>query len=143
MLSIDKSLGRSRKVCGYEIKRMPLGVFLAAMRHVEDTPKELLAAMWPDKSAAQLLAEIKTISPEGVLDIALRALSVAPALVTGLLSELLGVPEEKLLNDEQIGLNGIRKMLEAWLEVNEIEDFTRAARPLAARLKQLTTGSKR
>ena len=45
-----------------------------------------------------------------------------------LLAALTGIPEEQLLNDPGIGLDGLMEILNAWLEVNNIENFISAAR---------------
>lgn len=138
------SIPKSQTVRGYEIKRLPLGAYLDAIDRVQEFPAELAEQLSPDGTLGGLLGALAHVTPDTLPDMVMRALRVAPRRIVGLLSCLTGIAETALLTDENLGLNGLAELASAWLEVNEIENFTQAARLLAARLRRLipNAGSK-
>lgn len=140
--SIDLSLPKDREVRGYTIKRAPLGAYLAAMTDINDAPKEMFAAVFPGMEMQEVLASFRTLTKDGLYQIIMRAISVLPGYVLRLVSKLTGIAEEKLKNDPAIGLDGLAEIMNAWLEVNGIENFLRALGPLWDKLRPMTrTGS--
>ena len=126
------SLKESEMVRGYEIRRLPLGEYLRAL----DAPRTLLAACFPGEDAAQVLAHLAHIDADGLGELMLRAMAVVPGEAVRLIAQLTGVPEEKLLGDPQIGLDGVAQMMEAFWRINGLGNFTQAARRAAAALRQ-------
>ena len=134
--SVNTSIPQSRKVRGYEIKRMPIGAFLAATRLLNQLPDTVIRALFPQADGA--LEELKHLTPEGLQALLLRALAVLPGEAVRVFAELSGIPEGDLLQDPDVGLDGLAEMVQAWLEVNGIENFTRTARGLWARVRAVT-----
>lgn len=64
-----------------------------------------------------------------------NALLAAPKHIIRVVAELTGTPEEKLLNDESIGLDGLVEIMTAWVEVNRLEDFMPAVRRLVEKVR--------
>lgn len=135
--SLSLSLPKTRTVRGYAIRRMPLGAFLTAMEQLQDFPALLMEGLFPGQTADQIFAQLRTCTGAMLVDLLARAMTVAPVQVLNLIASLTGIDEDRLREDEAVGLNGLVDILTAWLEVNEIENFTRAARGLWARAKAL------
>lgn len=133
--SVQLSLEKSRTVRGYEIRRLPLGKYLQAIEAMKETPAQLMEACYPGKTATQVLAEMKTISTDGVAALFTRLMMAMPETAVHLLSVLTGIDEETLKADEEIGLDGAAEMIEAFLELNRIENFIRAVRELASQIR--------
>ncbi|NLV57950.1 MAG: hypothetical protein GXY67_04205 [Clostridiales bacterium] len=139
--SVSLSLPSARMVRGYEIRRMPLGAFLAAMEQLQGFPALLMEGLFPGQKVESIFAQLKACTGDMLVDLLARALTIAPGQVIRLAAGLTGIGENRLLEDGDIGLAGLTDILTAWLEVNEIENFTRAARHLWARAGALAGGS--
>lgn len=131
--TIDRSIPQARKVRGYLIQRMPIGRFLAAVRELSDLPMTLARALFPDADSA--LEKLKTLTRADLETMATRAFTVLPAEAVRVFSAVSDIPEEKLLNDPNVGLDGLCEMADAWLEVNGIENFMQTARTLTAKVR--------
>ena len=129
------SLKESEMVRGYEIRRLPLGEYLRALDALRQAPRTLLAACFPGEDAAQVLASLAKIDADGLGELMLRAMAVVPGEAVRLIAQLTGVPEEKLLGDPQIGLDGVAQMMEAFWRINGLGNFTQAARRAAAAVR--------
>ena len=130
------SLRQSETVRGYEIRRLPLGEYLRALDALRTAPKALFAACFPGEDAAQVLTRLSRIDADGLGELLLRAMTVVPGEAVRLVGVLTGVPEERLLGDPQIGLDGMAQMLEAFWRINGLGNFTQAARRAAAALRE-------
>lgn len=139
--SIDLSMSESRTVCGYEIKKMPLGAYLKAVKILQDAPEALMNAMYPGEGVEGFWAHMRTMDKAGLQSLILRAMAVVPGKVFELFAQLSGIAESKLTNDPAIGLDGLMAMMLAWLEVNGIENFMAGAQELIAKLRAQRTGS--
>jgi len=143
--SIFTSIPGSRKVCGYEIKKMPIGAFLKATSKMQEIPGQLMEAVFPGEGLDQILARLKAIDKDSLPDILVRAITALPEQIISLFADLCGIPEEELINDENIGIGGLANMIQAWIEVNDLENFTGSARAIAGKARALlgmTAGSK-
>ena len=129
------SLPGVRKVRGYEIKRMPIGAYIAALEKLQNFPAEAKEAVFPGMNADAILKQLKTIDTTTIGQIAVKAFTALPKHASALISALTGISEDKLLNDPAIGLDGLVEIIDAWLEVNNIENFISAARSLMAKAK--------
>ena len=136
--SVDLSLPKARKVRGYTIDRMPIGRFLAAARRLDEVPGEVLAALFPAGDIGKALA---ALDRAGMMTLCVRALTVLPEKAVSLFAELMGLDEHALTDDPNVGLGGLLEMIEAWMEVNNLENFIIAARTLACRVRAGMTGT--
>lgn len=139
--SAGLSLPKARTVRGYEVRRLPLGQYLEAMGSLQDFPREALEALFPGMSLEEVLAQLRAIDTNGISQLLLRGLTALPRPVVGLLSQLTGIAKESLLEDEALGLDGLAEVLEAWLEVNQLENFINAARRLTGKIKTLAANT--
>jgi hypothetical protein len=146
MNSIDVSLPRSVTVRGCEVRRMPLGKYLQAIRLLETFPRETAEMLVPGGDIADVLELLKTPDRSRLIDLALKALAVVPGQAVALIAELTEIPQERLLNDESIGADGLLEIAEAWLKVNDAENFLSAAGRVRQRIGRfaatLKAGSK-
>lgn len=132
--TIALSLEKNRTVRGYEINRLPLGAFLEAVELIKEAPLEILTKLFPEQEPMQALKALSNLDTDSFRGVLIGALTEIPAYAVKVISKLLAIPEEKLLGDPAIGLDGIAEMLNVWLEVNNIENFLKAVRPLIARI---------
>ena len=130
------SLGKSMTVRGYVIRRLPLGKYLEMIEMMKALPQTLMQACFPEKSALEILMQLKNIDAAMLGEIAVRAMAAAPAEAVRILSHCTGIDEETLLTDEYIGLDGAAEMAEAVYEINQLGNFTKAVLRLAAKAKE-------
>lgn len=142
--STQLSIETSKTVRGYQVRRLPLGEYLRAIEEIRTMPETILKACFPGLGAEQIMDKLRRIDKNALAGLLVNALAVAPAEMVRLVSVLTGVEQEALLTDPLIGLDGAAEMLEAFWELNGIENFIRAAEKMAAQVKQLRakTGSK-
>jgi len=118
------SLGKSKRVCGYEIKQLPFGAYLKAIEMIENFPAELAEACFPGKSLDEALKGLSEIDKGGLQEIVSGLFTVAPRHMLALISEFSGIDEKELENNPDIGLVGIIEITEALFEVNRLGECT-------------------
>ncbi|MBE5794682.1 MAG: hypothetical protein E7323_08400 [Clostridiales bacterium] len=134
--AVSLSLPREKTVRGYTIRRMPIGQFLTALQTLRDLPGEALDTLLPGLTPKTMLSRIKGLTAQELKEMAVRFLTVLPGYGISLVSRLIGVEEGDLLRDEMIGLDGLMEMLEAWMELNSIENFIKAAGALQVKVRK-------
>ena len=137
--SISVSLPRAKTVRGYEIRKMPLGAYLQAIQILQDLPEELLSVVFPGKPPEEVWEVLARLDQRSFLEIVSRGLTAMPERVIAIFAKLSGLEAEELIGDPAVGPDGLLEMLQAWTEVNEIENFMRALKPLGAKLRSLMT----
>lgn len=133
--TVALSLPQSETVRGYEIRRLPLGGYLAALEELRRAPGNPLAACFPGKTPVQALDALRAVDKDDVAALCVRALCAMPQEAVRLLSALTGVKEDALLDDPNVGLDGAAEMAEAFFRLNRIENFMEAVGRLAAGMK--------
>ena len=136
LASVELSLPAARTVRGYEIGRMPIGRFLRAARRIDGVPQEVLARLFPD--AEDAVRALASLDRAGLIGLCARALTVLPDEAVTVFAEL---DEQALRDDPNVGLDGLLEMIEAWMEVNNLENFIGAARALWRRARAGRTGA--
>ncbi len=140
--SVQLSTEMERVVRGYKVKRLPLGDYLRAMEAAKKMPERVVEACFPQMEPDTVLRALKKIDKAMLNVLIMRLMEVVPAEAIALLSLLTGVPEEALMSDPGIGLDGAAEMVEAFMELNGIENFMHAAERIAAKVKQMKHGFK-
>lgn len=141
--TIQKSMEMSRTVRGYEIRRMPLGAFLEAVDAIREAPVQILESIYPGKGAMEALRNLSGLNTQSLRGVLISAFTYAPDHVVGVLSKLFDISKENLLSDPKIGLDGLTELLNAWLDLNNIENFISAVRPLVSRIRTALDASHR
>jgi len=147
--TVRLSIPKTKDVRGYTLKKMPLGPMLDAIEGLQELPGDLFKVCFPGMDAGEMLKQLKTFDADMLTMMLGNALTIAPKHIVKIFAKLSGIPDEQLLEDPEIGFDGLAEMMAAWLEVNGIENFITAARVLAAKVKaaagsfrRQTTGSK-
>jgi len=85
----------------------------------------------PDKGNIPFFAAVKMMDASAMKTVILKAAQLAPGFAVKLFAEISGMEEEKLLNDPDVGLDGLFELMEAFWEVNGLENFFRGAARMA------------
>jgi hypothetical protein len=133
------SLGVSKTVRGVEVKKMPIGAYLKALKKLETLPGDFLNACFPGKTAQEVIDIFSGIDGGGLVNLVPALLTAAPKFVLDFAGELLDVGAERLENDPEIGLVGLVEILSAFVEVNELGELGAAISRLTNSVKSLKT----
>ena len=140
--SVQASRPKSRRVRGYQIQKMPIGAYLSAMDSLQSFPGKAMEAVFPGMGAEEIFAVLKGIDGDMLGQLLFRALAVVPEELMRLLAQLTGIDYDQLVADEAVGLDGLVEIVDAWMEVNGLENFMTAARGLLQKVQGAATGSK-
>jgi len=117
------SLGKTKDVCGYEIKKMPLGAYLRALKRVETLPEDILGKLFPGKETQEIVDGLTKFDKTMLMEAARAAFFVVPEHAVAFVAELTGVDADALLNDPGVGLVGFLDIIQAFIEVNALGEF--------------------
>lgn len=131
------SLPKSKTVCGYEIKKLPIGGYLKALEKVKNLPSDFLEQCFPGKTFSEILDIFSKLDTQSFVSMASVVFLTAPGYIVGFVSELTEIPEESLLNDENIGLDGFTEIVIAFLEVNELGKLISGAGEIKTKAQEL------
>lgn len=123
--SVSMSLPRSKTIRGYEIKRAPLGAYLQAVQSLEGFPAKLMDALFPGASLDEIIGALKGCTQDMLVQLFTRALTALPVEMVELIAQLTGIDRVKLVEDADIGLDGLAEIVYAWVEVNQLENLRR------------------
>jgi len=111
----DISLPSSKIVCGIEVKKLPFGAYLSALRLISDELPQLMGAIYKIDKNDKYNPE-----PDNSFGFFSRLLERAPLAFVKLLAELVEVSHHRLLEDENIGAAGVLEIAVTFCEVNQL-----------------------
>ena len=133
------SIPKIRKVCGYEIRKMPIGRYLEATDEISAFPDELIAACFPGMEFRQIIERLAAFDDTLLRTCLTNAFAIAPAHIVTFVAKLTDIEPDRLLNDENIGLDGFVDIIDAFIEVNQLGKFLAGAARLRRKLRQPQT----
>ena len=140
-----KSVPKSKIVHGIEIKKLPLGAYLNAIESIKNIPEILLNNSFPGLTPDEVLEKLKKIDQDMLFEIAGNLLVTIPEQALRFIASLIGVEYERLRDDPEIGLNGIKNILVEFWKINDMQNFfndVRRALQNSSLMKQMNTGSR-
>jgi hypothetical protein len=121
---IDKlsvSVPRNKELYGVIIRKLPNGAYINALQTVQNLPAILLENCFPGEDIDDILKQLGQINKDSLLAIAGKLMAVIPEEFFKIISELLDIPLEKLINEltpaETI------EIIEAFWEANDMSPF--------------------
>ena len=133
--SLRMSAPRTYELHGVTIRKLPVGKYLQVLRTLEDAPAIILGEAFPDCSTIpELLTAASNLDREATLQLLSRLLAVVPEQVCLILSGLLDIPKERLLDpdtDDGLSLAELAEVIMAFWKANDVTDFFGTVRRLA------------
>lgn len=126
-----KSLPKTIKVHGVEVKKMPCGKYFEALQTLKDLPEDFIKEISDNKQDFKL-SEMFTV--ENIMNLITKLMIIAPKFLFSFLSQILGVDEEVLR--EELTPTELIEICKKFWEVNKLEDFFVQMKPI---LKGITT----
>ena len=124
--SLEKSLPQGHYVHGVRIEKLPIGRYLKAMAAVQNLPELILKGCFPGMKPEEVMAQLNALDEELVYQLMGRLLKVAPEQILLLISELIQVDFNKLLNE--LTPKELWDVLKAFWELNDMDSFFREAK---------------
>lgn len=126
-----KSLPKTIKINGVEVKKMPCGKYFEALQTLKDLPEDFIKELSKDGQDFKL-SEMFTI--ENIMNLITKLMIIAPKFLFGFLSQLLDIDEEVL--KEELTPTELLEICKKFWEVNKLEDFFVQMKPV---MKEITT----
>ena len=139
------SIPKTKNIHGIEIKKLPLGAYLNAIDSIKNLPEMLLQKSFPDLTPDQVLEKFKKMDQDMLIEVAGNLLVAVPEQALRFIASLIGEEYERLRDDPDIGLNGIKDIIKEFWKINDMQSFfgdVRRAISQSSLMKQMSIGSK-
>lgn len=127
----EKSLSKTIKIHGVEIRKMPCGKYFEALQTLKDLPEDFIKEI-SDNNQDFKLSEMFTV--ENIMNLITKLMIIAPKFLFRFLSEILDI-DEVVLKEELTPTELVEVCKKFW-EVNKLDDFFVQVKPM---LKGITT----
>lgn len=131
---IEKSIGIRKTVHGIEVKRMTIGKYL---EFSEDLEKLLVKLKENNISLNNSLDYLKKIDKEKIILGITKILKAAPEIATEILPKALDIEKEKIIDNEEIGLNELIDIIAAFIEINNLGKLTEKIKEMIKKAAQM------
>ena len=136
--SIKISLPRCRELYGVKIVKLPIARYVSALNVLENLPHIIASELMPEAgSMEELLGKLTNADRETIEIVFTKLITTIPKELCRLISELLNIPEERLLDKNcknPLSPNELTEIITAFWEVNDMSDFFGNVRKLTQRL---------
>lgn len=135
--SISMSIPKSYTLYGVTITKLPIAKYIAVLREINELPALLLNELLPDGgNLIDLLENLQSFNRNTILSLCGRLLKVVPEEFCKILSQLLNIPEERLLDvdcQNPLSLSELAEIIEAFWKMNDMSDFLMTVQSLSRR----------
>ena len=119
--SAGMSLPKSKKIHGIEMRKVPIGQYIAAMREMEDLPNLIVHELFPGKSMAEIVQSFSTADEAFAISLLGKLLVVLPERLIEVICQIIGVEKEIVL--EQLTPKELLDVVQAFWALNDLTDF--------------------
>ena len=139
--STNITLPKERVVHGIEVKKVPVGKYLSAMRELEELPGAIVNELFPGKKISDIMSELTALTEESLIRILPRLFMIAPEYVVSTISLILDVDKDVIKNT--LTPKEFCDVVKEFWAMNDMTDFFETVSGLIkAKLPALITGSK-
>lgn len=136
--SLELTVPKTYELYGVTVRKLPVGKYVEYLKKSEDLPYILLSKVFPDvQDFSQLLDQLLSLDRTAMLKVLGKLLTTAPEQLCLLLSDLLDIPKERLLDPDcnnALALDELMEIVLKFVEINNYDDFFVSVR----RFKKLT-----
>jgi hypothetical protein len=138
--STDMSLPQAMRIHGIEIKKVPVGQYIKAMKEMEDLPRLLVEECFPGKSIADIIAILTSTDQAMLMALIGRLIIVLPSHIVEALCSIVGIPIETAM--ENLTPKELKDVVKDFWKLNDLTDFFGSVWELIkAKLPTLISGS--
>lgn len=139
--SVNMTLNEPESIHGIEVKKVPIGQYVNAMRKMDGLPATLIKDVFPDKSVDVIFAELSNINTDSAVALVTKVLTVVPEHLITVLCDVFGLDYDMVM--KELTPNELYDIIEAFWRLNDMTDFfSRAMGLIKKMLPKLNTGSK-
>ena len=128
----EKSLNKTVKMHGVEIKKMPCGKYFEALQTLKDLPEDFINEL-SDNGQDFKLSEMFTV--ENIMNLVTKLLIIAPKFLFSFLSQILDVDEDILKNE--LSPTELLEICKKFWEINNLESFFVQMKPIMQKMTML------
>lgn len=132
MTNENKSLAKTIKKYGVEIKKMPCGKYFEALQTLKDLPEDFIKELF-DNGQDFKLSEMFTV--ENIMTLITKLLIILPDFTFNFLSKLMDIDRETLEN--QLTPKEMLDIIKDFWTINELESFFVQMKPITQQLAML------
>lgn len=132
MTNENKSLAKTIKKYGVEIKKMPCGKYFEALQTLKDLPEDFIKEL-SDNGQDFKLSEMFTV--ENIMTLITKLLIILPDFTFNFLSKLMDIDRETLEN--QLTPKEMLDIVKDFWTINELESFFVQMKPITQQLVML------
>lgn len=121
----EKSLSKTIRLHGVEIKKMPCGKYFEALQTLKDLPEDFIKEL-SEECQDFKLSEMCTT--ENIMNLITKLIIIAPKFLFSFLSQILEIEEETLRN--KLTPIEVIDICKKFWEVNKLEDFFDQMKPV-------------
>ena len=132
MTNENKSLAKTIKKYGVEIKKMPCGKYFEALQTLKDLPEDFIKEL-SDNGQDFKLSEMFTV--ENIMTLITKLLIVLPDFTFNFLSKLMDIDRETLEN--QLTPKEMLDIIKDFWTINELESFFVQMKPITQQIAML------
>ena len=125
MTNENKSLAKTIKKYGVEIKKMPCGKYFEALQTLKDLPEDFIKEL-SDNGQDFKLSEMFTV--ENIMTLITKLLIILPDFTFNFLSKLMDIDRETLEN--QLTPKEMLDIIKDFWTINELESFFVQMKPI-------------
>ena len=119
--SAGMSLPRVSKIHGIEIKKVPIGQYIAAMREMEDLPSVIISELFPGQNMAEIISGLTSADEGFAISLLGKLLVVLPERLVEAVCEILSLDNDMVMNT--LTPNELLDVLKEFWELNDLTDF--------------------
>lgn len=139
--SAAMSLPETQTIHGVEIKKVPVGQYIRAMKQMEDLPRIIVEECFSGKSMADVIALMANANEAVVVSLLGKLLIVLPEHLVKALCSIIGLDVETAL--DKLTPKELFDVVKAYWELNEMSDFfDNVSGLIKAKLPTLISGYK-
>ena len=136
--SYEISVPAEKELYGVRIVKLPIARYLRALNTLESLPHIMITELAPaGEDLGLLLQKIMSGDKQTIEAVFFRLIKTFPTEILKLVSDLLNIPEDRLLdpnNESGLSLKELLEILIAFWEMNDLTDFFQNVRRLRLRL---------
>lgn len=132
MTNENKSLAKTIKKYGVEIKKMPCGKYFEALQTLKDLPEDFIKEL-SDNGQDFKLSEMFTV--ENIMTLITKLLIILPDFTFNFLSKLMDIDRETLEN--QLTPKEMLDIVKDFWTINELESFFVQMKPITQQIAML------
>lgn len=139
--STQMTMPEPKMVHGIEVKKVPVGQYIKAMKQMEDLPRVIVEECFPGKSMAEVLGMFTSADEGAVVTLLGKLLVVLPEHIVDALCSIMGLDGDIVMNN--LTPKELLDVLKAYWQLNDMSDFFKGVWGLIkGKLPTLTTGFK-